>query len=85
MTQILILASCVYLSLLVAAIYFTRASARRVVGALLGGGTARIERTASQAGDVAKRAAPPQSDHRAGRRHSSRARAARLREPTGRT
>jgi hypothetical protein len=37
MTQILILASCVYLSLLVAAIYFTRASARRVVGALIGG------------------------------------------------
>jgi hypothetical protein len=37
MTQILILASCVYLSLLVAAIYFTRASVRRVVGALGGG------------------------------------------------
>ena len=37
MTQILILASCVYLSMLVAAIYFTRATTRRVVGALTGG------------------------------------------------
>jgi hypothetical protein len=37
MTQILILASCVYLSLLVATIYFTGATPRRVVGALTGG------------------------------------------------
>jgi hypothetical protein len=40
MTQIL--ASCVYLSLLVAAIYFTRATARRVVGALGGGGAVAL-------------------------------------------
>jgi hypothetical protein len=37
MTQILILAWCVYGSLLAAAIYFTRASTRRVLGALAGG------------------------------------------------
>lgn len=37
MTQILIAASCVYGSLLLAAIYFTRATPRRVVGALAGG------------------------------------------------
>jgi hypothetical protein len=42
MTQILILASCVYLSLLAAAIYFTGASARRVVGALVGGGAVAL-------------------------------------------
>jgi hypothetical protein len=42
MTQILILASCVWLSLLVAAIYFTRASARRVVGALVVGGAVAL-------------------------------------------
>ncbi len=42
MTQILILASCVYLSLLAAAIYFSRATARRVVGALAGGGVVAI-------------------------------------------
>jgi hypothetical protein len=37
MTLILILAWCVYGSLLVAAIYFTRATRRRVLGALAGG------------------------------------------------
>jgi hypothetical protein len=37
MTRIVILASCVYGSLLVAAIYFTRATSRRVFGALAGG------------------------------------------------
>lgn len=37
MTPILIAASCVYLSLLAVAIYFTGATARRVVGALVGG------------------------------------------------
>ena len=37
MTPILILASCVYLSMLVAAIYFTRANTRWIVGALAGG------------------------------------------------
>jgi hypothetical protein len=37
MTLILILAWCVYGSLLVAAIYFTRATTRRVLGALAGG------------------------------------------------
>jgi hypothetical protein len=42
MTQILILASCVYLSMLVAAIYFTRANTRRVVGALAGGGAVAL-------------------------------------------
>jgi hypothetical protein len=42
MTQILILASCVYLSLLVATIYFSRATTRRVVGALAGGGAVAV-------------------------------------------
>src|SRR5690348_7214293 len=42
MTQLIILASCVYLSMLVAAIYFTRATTRRVVGALAGGGAAAL-------------------------------------------
>jgi hypothetical protein len=42
MTQILILASCVYVSLLVAAVYFTRATVRRVVGALAGGGAVAL-------------------------------------------
>jgi hypothetical protein len=42
MTQILILASCVYLSMLFAAIYFTRANTRRVVGALAGGGAVAL-------------------------------------------
>jgi hypothetical protein len=37
MTLILILASCVYGSLLVATIYFTRVTTRRVLGALAGG------------------------------------------------
>jgi hypothetical protein len=37
MTQILILAGCVYTSILVAAIYFSRATTRRVLGALAGG------------------------------------------------
>ena len=37
MTQILILASCVYLTMLVATIYFTRPTSRRVGGALAGG------------------------------------------------
>jgi hypothetical protein len=37
MTPILIVAWCVYGSLLVAAIYFTRATTRRVLGALAGG------------------------------------------------
>jgi hypothetical protein len=38
MTQILILACCVYGSLLITAVYFTRATTRRVLGALAGGG-----------------------------------------------
>jgi hypothetical protein len=38
MTQILILAWCVYGSLLLTAVYFTRATSRRVLGALAGGG-----------------------------------------------
>jgi len=42
MTQILILAFCVYGSLLVAAVYFTRATTRRVLGALAGGGAVAI-------------------------------------------
>jgi hypothetical protein len=42
MTQILILASCVYMSLLVAAVYFTRATRRRVLGALAGGGAVAL-------------------------------------------
>ena len=37
MTQILVLASCIYVSVLAAAIYFTRAGARRIAGALAGG------------------------------------------------
>jgi hypothetical protein len=37
MTRILILAWCVYGSLLLAAIYFTQATTRRVLGALAGG------------------------------------------------
>jgi hypothetical protein len=37
MTQILVLASCVYLSILAAATYFTRAGVRRIAGALAGG------------------------------------------------
>jgi len=42
MTQIIILASCVYLSMLVAAIYFTSANTRRVVGTLAGGGSVAL-------------------------------------------
>jgi len=42
MTLILILASVVYLSLLVAAVYFTRATRRRVLGALAGGGAVAV-------------------------------------------
>ena len=42
MTQILILAWCVYGSLLVAAIYFTRATTRRALGALAGGGAVAL-------------------------------------------
>ena len=37
MTQILVLASCIYVSILAAAIYFSRAGARRIAGALAGG------------------------------------------------
>ena len=37
MQQIFLLASCVYLAVLVATAYFTRATARRVLGALAGG------------------------------------------------
>lgn len=37
MTQILILAWCVYGSLLLAAVYFSRATLRRILGALAGG------------------------------------------------
>ena len=37
MQQIFLLASCLYLAVLVATAYFTRATARRVVGALAGG------------------------------------------------
>ncbi len=42
MMPILILASCVYLSLFIAAIYFSRATPRRVVGALAGGGAVAL-------------------------------------------
>jgi hypothetical protein len=42
MTQILILAWCVYGSLLVATVYFTRATVRRVVGAVAGGGAVGV-------------------------------------------
>ena len=42
MAQILILAWCVYGGLLVAAVYFTRATPRRVVGALAGGGVVAL-------------------------------------------
>jgi hypothetical protein len=42
MTHILILACCVYVSLLVAAVYFTRATMRRVLGALAGGGAVAV-------------------------------------------
>ncbi|HKI16823.1 MAG TPA: hypothetical protein VKA15_03045 [Isosphaeraceae bacterium] len=42
MTQILILACCVYVSLLIAAVYFTRATTRRVLGALAGGGAVAL-------------------------------------------
>lgn len=42
MTQILILASCVYGSLLLATIYFTRATLRRVLGALAGGAAVAV-------------------------------------------
>jgi hypothetical protein len=41
-TQQIILWSCVYLVELLAAIYFTRATARRVVGALIGGAAAGL-------------------------------------------
>ena len=37
MQQIFLLASCVYLAVLVAAVYFTRATTRRVLGAAVGG------------------------------------------------
>ena len=37
MQQILLLASCVYFAFLVATVYFTRATARRVLGAVAGG------------------------------------------------
>jgi hypothetical protein len=42
MTRILILAWCVYGSLLLAAIYFTRATTRRVLGALAGAGAVAL-------------------------------------------
>ena len=42
MMPILILASCVYLSLFIAAIYLSGATPRRVVGALAGGGVVAI-------------------------------------------
>ena len=42
MTQVLILACCVYGSLLVATVYFTRATTRRVLGALAGGGAVAL-------------------------------------------
>ena len=41
-TQQIILWSCVYLVELVAVIYFTRATARRIVGALMGGAVAGL-------------------------------------------
>ncbi len=37
MTQMLVLAACVYLSLLTATTYLTRAGTRRIAGALAGG------------------------------------------------
>jgi hypothetical protein len=49
MTHILILAWCVYGSLLIAAIYFTRATTRRVLGALAGGGAVALLGTGIEA------------------------------------
>ena len=49
MTLILILASCVYLSILIAVIYFSRATPRRIVGALAGGGTVALVGTGVEA------------------------------------
>jgi hypothetical protein len=49
MTQILILASCVYLSLLVALIYFSKANTRRVVGAVAGGAAVALVGTGVEA------------------------------------
>jgi hypothetical protein len=40
--QLLLLATCVYLTVLLAATYFTRATPRRLAGALAGGGTVAI-------------------------------------------
>ena len=48
MTQILILAAFVYSSILAAAIYFTRATTRRVLGALAGGWSLRSLAQASK-------------------------------------
>lgn len=44
MTQVLLLATFVYFVLLVATIHFTRATTRRAVGALAGGGTVAVVR-----------------------------------------
>ena len=49
MMPILILASCVYLSLFIAAVYFSRATPRRVVGALAGGGAVALVGTGVEA------------------------------------
>jgi hypothetical protein len=40
--QLLLLATCVYLAAMVVTVYFTRATARRLVGALAGGGAVAI-------------------------------------------
>ena len=49
MTRILILAWCVYGSLLIAAAYFTRATSRRIFGALAGGGAVALVGTGVEA------------------------------------
>jgi hypothetical protein len=49
MTRILILAWCVYGSLLIAAAYFTRATSRRILGALVGGGVIALIGTGVEA------------------------------------
>src|SRR5262245_41185059 len=49
MTRILILAWCVYGSLLISAAYFTRATSRRILGALAGGGAVALVGTGVEA------------------------------------
>jgi hypothetical protein len=42
MQQLLLVATCVYLTAMVATVYFTRATPRRLVGALAGGGAVAV-------------------------------------------